>query len=252
MTDRTKKRIRSLSGVILSASLALSGICLISACLSIYFAGGEDPYSPATVAAAYRPIAWALWLSIGLAVVCLALRLFLPEQEKLIAQVSRDKVIARLRRQTDDQPTLQLADALAARRKTEERISLLLAAAGLLGILLYGLDGNHFHDQDINGSVIRAMWVVLPCAGIPFLWAVFAAYHANKLRKQEQELLRTAPKAASPLPAETPQPKPCFCWVRWALLSIGIGILIYGFITGGTLDVLTKAINICTECVGLG
>lgn len=252
MTEKTKKHMQCLSGIMLSVSLALSGICLIAACLGIYFSGGEDPYSPATVAAAYHPIAWVLWLSIGLAAVCLALRLFLPEQEKLIAQASRDKVIARLRRQTDDQPTLQLADALAARRKTEERISLLLAAAGLLGILLYGLNGNHFHDQDINGSVIRAMWVVLPCAGIPFLWAVFAAYHADKLRKQEQELLRTAPKAASPLSAETPRKKFCFCWVRWVILGVGIGILLYGFFAGGTLDVLTKAINICTECVGLG
>ncbi|MBQ7330725.1 MAG: thioredoxin [Oscillospiraceae bacterium] len=40
--------------------------------------------------------------------------------------------------------------------------------------------------------------------------------------------------------------------LRVALLVIGIGVLMYGFLSGGTADVLTKAINICTECVGLG
>ena len=40
--------------------------------------------------------------------------------------------------------------------------------------------------------------------------------------------------------------------VRFALLFIGVGILIYGYFAGGTADVLTKAINICTECIGLG
>ncbi|MBQ2981771.1 MAG: thioredoxin [Lachnospiraceae bacterium] len=40
--------------------------------------------------------------------------------------------------------------------------------------------------------------------------------------------------------------------MRIAFIIIGIGILIYGFATGGTRDVLTKAVNICTECIGLG
>jgi hypothetical protein len=39
---------------------------------------------------------------------------------------------------------------------------------------------------------------------------------------------------------------------KYAILCLAVGILIYGFLLGGTKDVLTKAINICTECVGLG
>ena len=40
--------------------------------------------------------------------------------------------------------------------------------------------------------------------------------------------------------------------VRYAFLAFGIAIMVYGFLSGGTVDVLTKAVNICTECVGLG
>ena len=41
-------------------------------------------------------------------------------------------------------------------------------------------------------------------------------------------------------------------YLRLALLGLGIGIFVYGFFAGGTADVMTKAVNICTECVGLG
>lgn len=40
--------------------------------------------------------------------------------------------------------------------------------------------------------------------------------------------------------------------VRISLAVIGLGLLITGAVTGGMADVLAKAINICTECVGLG
>jgi len=41
-------------------------------------------------------------------------------------------------------------------------------------------------------------------------------------------------------------------YLRLALLCVGIGVFVYGFFAGGTADVMTKAVNICTECVGLG
>lgn len=40
--------------------------------------------------------------------------------------------------------------------------------------------------------------------------------------------------------------------VRISLVVLGLGLLITGAVTGGMADVLAKAINICTECVGLG
>ena len=53
----------------------------------------------------------------------------------------------------------------------------------------------------------------------------------------------------------SPAPAQCdhkLLYVRLALLVVGIGIFAYGFFAGGTADVMTKAVNICTECVGLG
>lgn len=40
--------------------------------------------------------------------------------------------------------------------------------------------------------------------------------------------------------------------IQWSVLCAAVVSLVYGFIAGGTADVLAKAVNICTECVGLG
>ena len=39
---------------------------------------------------------------------------------------------------------------------------------------------------------------------------------------------------------------------RIAILCLGVLFIILGVMNGGSRDVLVKAINICTECIGLG
>ncbi|MBQ8794562.1 MAG: thioredoxin [Clostridia bacterium] len=39
---------------------------------------------------------------------------------------------------------------------------------------------------------------------------------------------------------------------RLIILGIAVITLVLGAIFGGYADVLTKAVNICTECIGLG
>ncbi|MBR2311262.1 MAG: thioredoxin [Oscillospiraceae bacterium] len=36
------------------------------------------------------------------------------------------------------------------------------------------------------------------------------------------------------------------------MLCVAVVCILVGYFSGGTEDVLTKAVNICTECVGLG
>ena len=46
---------------------------------------------------------------------------------------------------------------------------------------------------------------------------------------------------------------PITLWgVRLAVLIVAIVFIILGVMNGGMADVLGKAINICTECIGLG
>ena len=62
-----------------------------------------------------------------------------------------------------------------------------------------------------------------------------------------------APKSGASRPvsmAKTSRPR--MTLLRNVVLAASILLLILGICTGGTADVLTKAVNICTECVGLG
>ena len=60
-------------------------------------------------------------------------------------------------------------------------------------------------------------------------------------------------KNAGATPSRSPAaPKKDLSWVRGVILGVAIVCVVLGFCTGGTQDVLTKAVNICTECVGLG
>lgn len=40
--------------------------------------------------------------------------------------------------------------------------------------------------------------------------------------------------------------------VRLCIFALATVFIVYGAISGGTVAVLTKAVNICTECIGLG
>ena len=139
----TKKRIHSLYSILLTAMLLITGICLCVACAAIYFSG-KRPFTPESVAAAFRYIAVPVYLCIALAIGGLILDAISPAETK-----------------------------------------------------------------------------------------------KRKIRKPMD----------SPAPAEN---KHKLLYVRLALLAVGIGIFVYGFFAGGTADVMTKAVNICTECVGLG
>ncbi len=63
---------------------------------------------------------------------------------------------------------------------------------------------------------------------------------------------KKAPRKRPAAKAETAPAPLRLLSVKTALLCLAIILLLFGFFTGGTMDVLTKAVNICTECVGLG
>ncbi len=63
-------------------------------------------------------------------------------------------------------------------------------------------------------------------------------------RKNEVAANRTSPSSVSEKPRRTV--------ARAALYAAALAFLALGVLNGGLNDVLVKAINICTECIGLG
>ena len=260
MSINTKKYIHLIYSIILSVLLIVAGFCLITACIGIY-RSGDKPFTPESVAAAFTGIAVPVCLCLSWMIGGFVLDGFWPTKKTKPALQKQDTaILARLYDKTDMRyapPHIQQQiRALQSRRKLFKGIALGLLIVGTVIFLIYGLNSNNFHQSDITDSMVKAMYIFIPCLAVPFAYGVFAVYYErNSLRKETalvKELLANGAKAA---PKEDQPKKARLPWlliVRDCLLILAVAIFVFGFITGGTNDVLTKAINICTECVGLG
>lgn len=254
MTDKRIHRIHFFYGFGLSAMLILSGICLMTACVGIYLSG-DQPFSRESVAVAFAPIAVPVIGTLALVIIGFLLDLFLPKAAKKAAPVAQySMLLHRLQAKADlEQADEAAKSAIAAQRACRSRHKLITAALLVIGsivFLVYALQKGSFHPSEINDSIIMATAVLLPCMAVPFFYAVFAAFRARISMKKEIELLKALPKKADTDCA--PRSDRTVHIARGILLCAGTALLLYGLFSGGTADVLTKAINICTECVGLG
>ncbi len=252
MNENNRKRWRVVYYTLVTIALLAAALCLMVACVQIYRTG-DHPFTREVVAAAFSRVAVPIYVSLGLVVVGFVLHPLLPAPAE--DAPDRDEVtLHRLQRRLsgDDLPEETVAAARAEQRLrlVYRQITWALAVVGTVVFLIYALDIQHFHATRINESMIKAMWVLLPCAGAPFLFGLFAAYQRRRSIRREIELLRTLP--AVPAAAEAPAAHRLTAVVRSALLVVAVLAVLFGALGGGWLDVLTKAVNICTECIGLG
>ena len=254
MTEKLKRNIHIIYSIILSVMLAVAGVCLIIACVGIYNSGNRA-FTPESVAAAFGGIAVPVYICIGLVLGGFVLHAALPCPGKKPSAVRQDAAqLAKLHRKLDmtTAPQAQAIRKEQRKRKTLQVVTFVLLALGSVLFLLYGANPHNFHQSEINASMVKAMYVLLPCMAIPFGFAVYAAFACRSSVKKEATLVKEAIAAGSTGSAPAPVAKAKLPWLRYALLVVAVGILVYGYFAGGTNDVLTKAINICTECVGLG
>lgn len=253
MTAEQKQKLLKAFGIALSCVIIVAGICLMAACVGIY-RSGDEPFSREAVAAAFSPISIPVYLCLAMVVAGFVLKLIFPIPAGKPAAIKQPTVtLKRLQSRTDpdgcDDGLKAEILAQRRRRKQQKRVCALVLGVCMLVFLVYALDGSHFHTSEINNSMVRAMYVLLPCLMVSFAACVwFVNARKNSILK-EIELLKQCPKKDAP-PMEAK--KPACAKVRYALLAAAAALALFGFFSGGTADVLTKAVNICTECIGLG
>lgn len=255
MKKEALSKLRTPLRAALSVSLFLAGICLCTACVGIY-RSGDKPFSRDAVAAAFGPIAIPVYLCLGLILLSVILELVVPcpAEKKNVRQTRMS--LKRMQERTDlnlcDEELRSKVLHLRADRQLFDRIGWGVLILSSILFLTYGMNPDNFHSTHINNSMIRAMYWLLPCSVVSFAYGAFAAYRNLGSMKQEIDLLKTAPKESKIAPAKPHSNQKRLAIARSVLLLVAVVILVFGFFTGGTADVLTKAVNICTECVGLG
>ena len=256
MEANAKTRVQQTIRWLLSAATVLVAMLLIVQCLGIYHEGispenmGENGlpiheiYSREIVAARFQAMAWSVWLWLALLVAAIV--------------AGRPKYKETLRAPLENQLMLLRArteDTEETRRVQRKRVALWCVT----GILCLGcavmmsrflLDWRNFASRDLE-PVIRQMAIaVFPWMGVGFAVLIAAEEINARLLKAEAALRKTAPKRK---PTAAAEKKPLGQnVVRVVLAAAAVTLIVLGVLNGGMFDVLVKAINICTECIGLG
>ncbi len=258
MTKEKLIGFQRILGILLSVSVILAGICFISGCLSIYFAPeGDVIYSREIVKNTFDSIDIPIYICIGLTVLSIVSEFVCPTHEKKgKSQKNNKAIMEKLSESRDiskaDSNVYQAIANERSRRKKHSLISAILTAIGALVFLVYALNSNNYHQSEITHSMIKAMWVLLPCFMIPFGYGIFTAYFKEKSYKKEIELLKTLSPEKGKGSENTASSTKNQSVARTVILVAAIISMVCGAFMGGAGDVLTKAVNICTECIGLG
>lgn len=248
-------RIRRPLRILLSISVILAGLCLMWACLRISLTG-DHTFSRKAVAEAFRLISLPVYLCLGLTVLSLLAQLIPCPVEKQTLEQPLQMTLARMQERIDltrcpDELRHQVQTLRSTRKLYNFTGRTVLVLSSIL-FLIYGLNSKNYHPSLINASMIRAMIWLIPCIFVPFVLFLFIDRKNRASMSAELQLLKSAPKESQIIPPKHRRNRRRIFILRMAMLALGFVFLVYGFFAGGSVDVLTKAANICTECIGLG
>ncbi|MBR4458933.1 MAG: hypothetical protein IKS31_08240 [Clostridia bacterium] len=118
------------------------------------------------------------------------------------------------------------------------------------------LDGEHFADRDPEEVMGPLLIHVLPPTALALAGVYLTSCILDSSREREIAVLTAEPRMRGAqkvrVPMEGVRETERLCLVRGLLFGLAAALILLGVLNGGMRDVLIKAINICTECIGLG
>lgn len=265
MSDKTTLTVRRVMGMVLLLLCAVCAAALVIACVQISL-GGEHPFTPESVQAAWSRVAIFVFLFV-LAAVAAGLwhvLFFVPsgKQKGLIfPELRLAKAKARLfRKQYSKELLLPLTkQEIYVRSMRISAVAVCLLCALYPLYYLCNFDRLTPTDATLNGQVIAFALPAL-CFGAAAL-AYCCAVRILTDISCERALLYAKSIMLLPAPAAPARPigkvrrglpKYAIIVVRSVLIAAAVLMIVFGIFNGGMHDVLQKAIKICTECIGLG
>ena len=129
-------------------------------------------------------------------------------------------------------------------------------AVCMIPVLIYCADRSHFPENDLEAMISSLVLHTAPWTAAGLLLLLIGELLAEKSVRREIDAARArlkAEKGGRPDPAAAGElPPRGTAAIQILLLLAAGGLIVLGVLNGGLNDVLLKAINICTECIGLG
>ena len=212
----------------------------------------ESIYTPEEAAQNVALRAPLLFAGIGLMIAGLELGVKDENAGKPVkdAELNRDLLVSRVVQPSADMITEQ------RRQRRLLWIGWGLFALCMVPILVYLLNPAHFPEADLEGMFFSLLRAFLPwtATGLAALTVMSGLREKSVLRETQAAQTRLKEEKAAgfaPAPGSAdPQKKTSL--LQTAFIIVAVVLIIAGVFNGSALDVLRKAITICTECVGLG
>lgn len=260
-TPKSRRLLRLLDGAFTVVTLLLAAL-LIGQCVDIFRVGTaaenlsetgvtlQSIYSREIVAEHFARIAWVgvLWLVLWAAE--LISRALLPRPQRAQPVLLPEYRLALARRNAQPTPAMR---AEVRRRRIVVALCGAVTALCIFAVARYLLDRSHFASRELE-SVMGAMLVQI----VPWVAALLAVltcglWFCGKSMLREARAAAQAPRREVPTPVRKGKKSNRTLWLARAGIGLAAAALVVaGIKNGGMYDVLVKAINICTECIGLG
>lgn len=253
----------SVMRIVLSVATVLLLLLLAWNCLDIYLTGtsaGNLDENGLYIQNVYRAddvakrLSSVLFWGVLYAVLVLTALSVLSKaaERKVLPDIEPDNMLRLLKKRTGALPEEALAQE---RYRKKVRLSALLAVVLCIVMCLrYLLDGSNFTSWELEVVMAKMLLHILPWVVLGFAIAFAATYACRRSIKTEAALIKAS---AEKKPADAAEKKDktkkiTTAKVQIALYLLAAVLIVLGIDNGGMRDVFIKAVNICTECIGLG
>ena len=260
MNNKLQTRLRTVWSWLTAGLTVATGICLMVGCVTIY-RSGERPFSPESIAAQFGNIAWLVWLTVAAIIVGIALHLLFPDEKGRVKAIREEKDIldglkTKAGTVTDGVLSEQLVKAQRGARTARVLFCSVLGVASSQ-LFLFFFEPFRFSIEHLNRDILQFAALFGISCGIVLITMIICVYLTRKSLKQQIHLYKAAIAEGkcdgiSPAPAAKNRITLPLCVVRCVIAVAAVVLIVLGVMNEGILDVLGKAIAICTECIGLG
>ena len=217
-------------------------------------------FTPERIAAQFARIALPFFGAVGFMIAGLVLGIKDPSVQVPVNEIerTRDLLAARVHDTTDE---------IRKERLLQKRflwIGWILFGLCMIPVLLYVIDPGHFPPDDLEHMFSSLLLGILPWTALGLGCVLLFSALRGRSMGREVELLKgcraesdtaVAEQETVEVPSDGPddrRKRRVVMWVRIIVLAAAAAMIVAGALNGSLRDVLVKAINLCTECVGLG
>lgn len=269
MKEKTCKTVRLVSGTLLSVMTVILGALFIWQVLDIYFSGTAESYTGtyiftrARVGAGLFKILPAIIIWIVMVIAAFVLWEVFPVVQKRAKPDAR-YTLYRLKKRMPATVGEELKSSYNFVRGEEENLKILWLLCAVIGVagaiysIVYLSNPKHFPNADVTKEMLEMVRNIIPWAIVAFAAACGICVYEGISAKRQLEHVKKLTAGAKPQEVVHGKIYKFFhckyflLGVRIAVACVGVSFVIAGICNGGMRDVLIKAINICTECIGLG